>query len=89
MAIYVPRSIPIEAIRYVDSPQGTTALDAFCGYPERDYKADEYVMGVEYLIATDAGDVDAWPGDWIVKNAEGNLRVIKASDFERDYEAVS
>jgi hypothetical protein len=40
-------------------------------------------------LDTDSGLVWVKPGQWIVKDGRGNLRILDPEEFHRSYEALS
>lgn len=81
----VPRSSTATAFQLVEGETTATQLREFsdrisAGHYERDERGLVYVT-----VRTLCGPIDARYGDWIIKDANGNLTVLSGEAFLRLY----
>lgn len=79
------KPVTIEAIQYI--PHETCALVAeFIGEYHDPEACMEEGTNPNYVIHTLEGDMEAAPGDWIIKGVQGEFYPCKPDIFEQTYE---
>lgn len=75
----------IEAIRYRPDLCNCAAVGAFLGYDwdEREcVELEDAHESAPWQVPTNRGTVEADPGDWIVKDADGSFFVVTNDKFQ-------
>lgn len=78
--IYVSKEVSMNAIQWVCDPidndiNNKEKIDAFCG--------DVSVQKVsQFTLLTKRGSLVLSPGDYIIKDSDGNINIVDAASFE-------
>ena len=66
------------------APLSLDELAAWCG----GQKFNSLARGSYILVPRFEGDMRAWPGDWIVKDAQGGFHKVEHPDFASNFQPV-
>lgn len=86
---HTTRSLRVEVFQFVEGPQNTPDWLAQAACLPEGVVGKVSPAGSFFGVFTDTGWKWARYGDWIVRHAESDIRVIKQGDFDRLYEETA
>ena len=86
--LYRKKPVEVEAVRWAgDRPGADAIVEWVCTFgDERDAELVKFPDAIS--IRTLEGDMDARPGDWIIRGVKGEFYPCKPDIFEATYEPV-
>ena len=86
MAKFRKKPVAIEAMQFDGSRESFDAIVAWSGATGWVYEPDSRYRGL--VIPTLEGDMEASPGDWIIRGVKGELYPCKPDIFAATYDLV-
>ena len=83
MPMFRKKPIVIEAIQYNASPPNCAEI---CAWADIEHLPDDQCGCVPITISTLEGDMEAQPGDWVIKGVKGEFYPCKPDIFAATYE---